>query len=427
MSFLRTTTQRTRRSPVRLVLVRRLSLLAGQVSRVTGSGGGSTLPGRVARALMPDVLAVLAAQHRVVLVSGTNGKTTTTLLLANALGGRGPVISNGDGANLTSGLISTLLANGKKSVLAVLEVDEVALIPVLGQVRTEALVLLNLSRDQLDRTSEVRDHLRAWTAAIAGAPGTVVVANADDALVTAAVLGGRPDGHDVVWVWAGKPFREDAAVCPRCNAVWDRDRVDWRCLCCGLSRPDSVWQVDDVGGVIVNGEVLPPLKLGLPGRANVSNALMAAAAAQRLGVDPREALRRMSSVSDVGGRYARASVGGRDLRLLLAKNPAGWLEALEQIEECHRPVVLSINARDADGNDPSWLWDVPFEQLRGRPVVATGERARDLAVRLRYAGVTHHVATDVRAAVDLLPLGACDLVANYSAFVAARRDLFAAS
>lgn len=409
----------------RLFLVMRLALLAGWVSRLVGRGRGRTIPGRVARALMPDVLSVLAARHRLVLVSGTNGKTTTTLLLAQALGERGPVISNSDGANLTSGLISTLLAHGREPALAALEVDEVALVAVLTQVRPEVLVLLNLSRDQLDRTSEVRDHLRSWTAAIAGAPETVVVANADDALVVAAVLGGRPDGRDVVWVWGGKFFREDATVCPRCNAVWDGDLQDWHCLSCGLSRPAATWQVDD-GGVIVAGEALP-LDLALPGRANVSNALMAAAAARSLGVETRAALHRMRSVRDVEGRYARTSVGGRDLRLLLAKNPAGWLEALEQLEDCARPVVLSINARDADGNDPSWLWDVPLERLRDRTVIATGERARDLAVRLSYADVKHLVARDVRSAVDLLPLGACDVVANYTAFVAARRDLFAAS
>jgi UDP-N-acetylmuramyl tripeptide synthase len=410
---------------VRLVFVVWVSRLAGSVSRLVGWGRGRTVPGRVALALMPEALGVLAARHRLVLVSGTNGKTTTTLLLTRALGARTRVISNSDGANLTSGLVSTLLGHGKEPAVAVLEVDEVALVQVLAQVRPEVVVLMNLSRDQLDRTSEVRDHLRAWTAAVAGSDGTAIVANADDAHVVAAVRGGRPDGRDVVWVAGGKFFRDDAAVCPGCSAAWDGEALDWHCGGCGLSRPAAAWKLD-AQGARVDGKILP-LDLKLPGRANASNALMAAAAAHVLGVPAAVALQRMSSVQEVEGRYARTCVEGRELRLLLAKNPAGWIEALEQLEGSGGPVVLSINAQGPDGHDPSWLWDVPLERLRGRLVIATGERAPDLAVRLSYAGVDHAVAKHVRAALALVPQGACDVVANYTAFVAARRELFPAA
>jgi UDP-N-acetylmuramyl tripeptide synthase len=409
----------------RLLVVGWVARLVGRASRLVGWGGGRTIPGRIALALMPDALTLLAARHRVVLVSGTNGKTTTTLLLTRALGSRTPVISNSDGANLTSGLVSTLIARGSAPALAVLEVDEVALVRVLGQVRPEVVVLMNLSRDQLDRTSEVREHLRAWTAALAGVDGSCVVANADDAYVVAAVLGGRPDAHDVVWVAGGKYFRDDAAVCPVCNALWDGAALAWRCAACGLQRPETAWQLD--GSDVLLGGSAYPLELELPGRANASNAMMAAATAHVLGVPVAVALRRMSAIQEVAGRYARRRFQGRELRLLLAKNPAGWLEALDQLEGSADPVVLSINARGPDGHDPSWLWDVPFDVLRGRLVIATGERAGDLAVRLRYAGVAHTVARDVRAALLLLPPGACDVVANYTAFVAARRELFPAA
>ena len=294
---------------------------------------------------MPDVLVRLSAPHRLVLVSGTNGKTTTTLLLSRALSVLGPVISNSDGANLVSGLVSTLLAEGRRGpAIAVLEVDEVALVSVLDRVEPAVLVLLNLSRDQLDRTSEVRDHVRAWTAAVAGVPGTVVIANADDALVVAAVLGGRPDAHDVVWVRGGKFFRDDVSVCPRCGGLWDADAPDWRCDDCGLARPPATWRLDSNGAARVDGEAFQ-FDLALPGRANASNALFAAAAARQLTVPVETALKCMVEVHEVEGRYARASVAGRDLRLLLAKNPAGWLEALEQLEDSRRAVVVAINAR----------------------------------------------------------------------------------
>lgn len=412
------------RRRLRLLFAVWLGRCAGWASRLIGSGQGRTVPGRVALAVMPDALAVLSAPHRVVLVSGTNGKTTTTLLLSRALSCLGPVISNSDGANLSSGLVSALLAARRRGpAIAVLEVDEVALVDALGRFSPEVLVLLNLSRDQLDRTSEVRDHVRAWTAALAGAPQTLVVANADDALVVAAVLGARPQGRDVVWVWARKFFRGDSAVCPVCGCPWDATARDWHCASCGLRRPRAGWKLDDPRAMTVDGQEFS-LDLRLPGRANASNAVMAAAAASAMGVPVETALAGMRSVEDIEGRYGRTTIAGRDVRLLLAKNPAGWLEALEQLQDSDRAVVVAINAQDADGNDPSWLWDVPMDQLQGRLVIATGERAWDLAVRLTYAGVDHQVATDVRAALDLVPAGGCDVVANYTAFVAARFDLF---
>jgi UDP-N-acetylmuramyl tripeptide synthase len=148
-----------------------------------------------------------------------------------------------------------------------------------------------------------------------------------------------------------------------------------------------------------------------------------------LGVDPGRAVRAMSRVRAVAGRYQVLNVGGARVRLLLAKNPAGWAEALDLIRPPPVPVVIGINAGVADGRDPSWLWDVPFERLRGRPVVATGERGRDLAVRLHYADVRHTFEPDYPKAVAVAAAGATarppeiDFVANYTAFQDARRAL----
>jgi UDP-N-acetylmuramyl tripeptide synthase len=156
---------------------------------------------------------------------------------------------------------------------------------------------------------------------------------------------------------------------------------------------------------------------------------MAVAGAMALGVDPARAVRAMSRVRAVAGRYQVLTVGGARVRLLLAKNPAGWAEALDLIRPPPVPIVIGINAGVADGRDPSWLWDVPFERLRGRVVVATGERGRDLAVRLRYAEVAHTFERDYRNAVDLAAANATtrqpeiDFVANYTSFQDARRAL----
>jgi UDP-N-acetylmuramyl tripeptide synthase len=397
---------------------------AGWLSRTIGSGRGGTVPGRVLSALLPQALGILSSRHRIVLISGTNGKTTTTLLITRALMSQGPVLSNGDGANLTSGILTALTsAAARRAEIAVFEVDEVALIKVLDQVHTEVLVLLNLSRDQLDRTSEVTDHMRAWKRALLAAPDVRVVANGDDALVVTAVLGARPESANVVWVAAGKPFRDDTNTCPRCNAPWDAKALDWACRACGLSRPICRWGLDGVHTLTLDAQRFP-LELNLPGRANASNAVVAAAAATTLGVPVETAIQQMQDVHDVAGRYAQTAVGGLQVRLLLAKNPAGWIEALEQVAEGSGPIVIAINAKDADGLDPSWLWDVPFEALRGRTVVATGDRAADLSVRLVYAEVAHAVALDIGAALALLPPEHADIMANYTAFTEARRTLF---
>jgi UDP-N-acetylmuramyl tripeptide synthase len=171
-----------------------------------------------------------------------------------------------------------------------------------------------------------------------------------------------------------------------------------------------------------DGERLP-LRLGLPGRANRANALMAAAAAAEFGLPVAQALTRMRAVSEVGGRYGLLRYRGCTVRLLLAKNPAGWLEILDQVGDDTSPLVIGVNARTADGADPSWLWDVPFERLRSRRVVATGERAADLSVRLTYAGINHATVTDPLDAITELAVPACTLVGNYTVFTRMRAAL----
>jgi UDP-N-acetylmuramyl tripeptide synthase len=400
-----------------------LGAAAGGASRRLRLGGGSVIGGRVQIMVDPDALTALTVGRQVFLVSGTNGKSTTTAFTAAALATTGPVVTNTLGANMPPGLVATL-APAAPGTTAVLEVDEHWLPSTMAQVRPVAVSLLNLSRDQMDRTAEVRTLAGSWRTAVGAATDTHVIANADDPLVAWAALAATT----VTWVAAGQPWTEDAWSCPQCagRLVFppDGEPGAWSCTGCDLVRPEpDVWLESGPAGerAVVTGEGdRVPLHLQLPGRCNGANAAMAMAAARVAGVAPADAVAAAAGITDVGGRYRVFSVGDVHARLLLAKNPAGWLEVLDLLGHDVLPVVIAINARAADGRDPSWLWDVPFERLRGRDVVATGERSRDLAVRLAYAEVPHRHLPDIGAAIRSVQGPDMYVVANYTAFQAVR-------
>jgi UDP-N-acetylmuramyl tripeptide synthase len=329
------------------------------------------------------------------------------------------------------GHVAALAASrGRRAAAAVLETDEIYLPRVLASTSADLVLLLNLSRDQLDRTNEVRMVAGKWRAALAAAPHTSVVANADDPLV---VWGAGAAAH-VAWVAAGLRWQLDAVGCPSCDGrITFPDDGQWRCESgCGFHRPTPMATLQCEGDGTAVGEWADgrrfDIALALPGRFNQANALMAAVAAEQRGVDPADALAAMAAVDHVAGRFTLRQYGEVTARLMLAKNPAGWSELLDLVGEEVGAVVVSINARVADGADPSWLWDVPFERLRGRPVTATGDRCRDLSVRLHYAGVDHVMETDARTAIrtairtgghdDAMghPGTTVDVIGNYTAF-----------
>lgn len=393
------------------------------LSRRLGLGQGGIIGGRLTLALAPAALSELAAGRRIVLVSGTNGKTTTSHLLAAALRKAGPVAHNDTGANMADGVLAALMRAPDAS-LAVLEVDELHLGTVAAAVHPEVVVLLNLTRDQLDRGTEVRTVAAAVRVALTAAPDATVVANADDPMVVWAV----PRGSSAVWVQAGSSWLSDSVSCPRCGQAlafpssstsslpspWPGAGVPaWVCSSCGLRRPVPTWAAELDLAATPAGPV--PLALQLPGAFNTANATMALAAGDLLGVHARQAAAAMAALDAVAGRYATIHHGDHELRLLLAKNPAGLTEILEVLEPA-RSLLIAINAREADGRDTSWLWDAPLETLADRHVIATGERAADLSVRLTYAGVDHATTTDPWAAIAQLRPGKVDVVANYTAF-----------
>ena len=389
-------------------------------SRIVRFGSGSVIGGRAALAVEPKLLRTLTAERDVALVSATNGKTTTTSLLCAALGSERPVVSNSLGANMTPGIVAAL-GPAEATATAVLEVDERWLEPVLRDTGAATVVLLNLSRDQLDRTQEVRKLAERWRRALATHPPARVVANADDPLVTWAARA----APTAIWVATGLDWTADAAGCPACSGRIDFAAGSWHCTGCDLARPEPDVTITGDGELteidLPTGPVT--VSLSLPGRVNQVNAAFALAAAAAMGADPTTAAHALGRVDEIAGRYRVARIDGVSIRLVLAKNPAGWQEALDLLAPAPAPLIVAINARIADGHDPSWLWDVPFERLAGRFVVATGERGSDLAVRLRYADVDHDVATDLRGAVARVrahraysPDVVVDVAANYTAF-----------
>lgn len=390
--------------------------VAGWLSRATGRGAGATISGRVLNALAPNALAELAEGQRVVLVSATNGKTTTTRLLAAALEGAGhPVVSNSTGANLTSGIAPTLASAAGPGV-AVLEVDERVLPRVVEPLGAELLVLGNLSRDQLDRYGEVHAVGDSWRAVAEAHPDVRVVANASDPHVVWAAAPAK-----TTWVELGAGWRNDAATCPSCGALLHWTDHGFDCTGCGFAQPVTPNRLDD-GALVLDGERVA-LDLALPGRWNRANAALAVtAAATHFGVPAHDAAAAAAQIETVAGRYRTVSLDdGRPLRILLAKNPAGWTEVLHHVAPEPGGVVIAVNARVADGKDPSWLWDVPYELLRGHPVAAAGERALDVAVRLRYADVDHIVERDPVRAADALAGDEVTVIASYTQFSALYR------
>jgi UDP-N-acetylmuramyl tripeptide synthase len=400
--------------PLRAVVASTVSKTAAALSRAAGRGDGSVIGGWIGLKIDPDLLAHLAAGRQIALISGTNGKTTTTRLTAAALGVLGRVATNSLGANMPTGHTSALARAGRTEY-AVLEVDEHYLDQVLAATDPVAVALLNLSRDQLDRAKEVAMMASLWRDTLRKRE-TQVVANADDPMV---VWAARAAAH-VVWVASGQRWHDDSWVCPECGSHIERTGDDWYCTGCDLRRPSPQWSVDGEAVVDPAG-TRHTVHLRLPGRINRANAATALAVAAQFGVRPEQALPRLADVASVAGRYATVHRGQHTIRLLLAKNPAGWLEAFDMAEPV--PTLLSINARDPDGLDTSWLYDVDFSPLHGRPVLITGDRAMDLAVRLHVNEIEFEHVPSFTRALAATPAGRLEVIANYTAFQDIRAEL----
>ena len=373
------------------------------LSRRLGRGAGTVAGGRVGLTLDPDLVAHLSRGREVILVTGTNGKTTTSAMVRAGWGG--DVAANTTGANMPEGHAAALATSRASRV--VLETDEAWLARAVADTTPTVVVLLNLSRDQLDRATEVRALAQRWRECLAVPGGTmVVVANAADPLVVYAA----EVATDVRWVDVPSTWHGDAASCPKCTRALTFTASSWWCSC-GFAPPAHPRAHVD-RRVTIGGEPYD-VELALPGQFNRVNATFAALALEVVGVELAAAFSRISTLSSVQGRYGDRRFGSHRVRLLLAKNPAGtaalW-EALEASDE----VWMAINAHVADGKDPSWLYDVPCEALRGRRVMCLGERRLDLATRLTYEDIDAIVVDD--PATLTTGDAPVTLIANYTAF-----------
>lgn len=373
--------------------------------------------GLVAMTLDRSILGQLARDRRTVVVTGTNGKSTTTRMTAAALATLGPVATNAEGANMDAGLVAALAA-APDATLAALEVDEMHVPHVCDATEPAVVVLLNLSRDQLDRVGEINHIERTLRSGLARHPSAVVVANCDDVLMTSAAY----DSANVVWVAAGGGWAGDSVSCPRSGEIIVREQTHWYSTGMDFKRPDPDWWFDDTHIHGPDGLSLP-MTLALPGAVNRGNATQAVAAAVTLGADPAAAVAAVSLVDEVAGRYRTVQLGDHTARVLLAKNPAGWQEALSMVDRDAAGVVIAVNGQVPDGEDLSWLWDVRFEHFETVQVVAAGERGTDLAVRLGYAGVEHTLVHDTVRAIGSCPPGHVEVIANYTAFLQLNRVL----
>jgi UDP-N-acetylmuramyl tripeptide synthase len=390
---------------------------AGALSRVTRRGGGTSLPGKVLTRVEPDAIALLSerlAQGSVVL-SATNGKTTTAAMVASVLERRGTrLVHNRAGANMAGGVASALAAaargGGRRldGDLGLFEVDEFWLPQLLRDLRPRAVLLANLFRDQLDRYGELETIGERWLEAVAALPaGTGLVLNADDPLVAdlgrmreTTYFGVDDDG-------LARPEMQHAADskhCRRCGHPYRYDAIylghlgHYVCPNCGQQRPEPAVRATDVElrGIRAAAFTLRApagtarVELPLPGLYNVYNALAAAALCLTLGAPLADVVAGLEAVAPAFGRAETIPLRGRDASLLLIKNPAGANEVLRTLtlEAGELDVLGVLNDRTADGRDVSWVWDADWEIIapRLRRMVCAGTRAAELAVRLKYAG-----------------------------------------
>ena len=418
-----------------------------------GAGGGTTIPGKVLSLLDPDALDRLAKRLPLgsVLVSATNGKTTTSAMAAEILSPSFRLAHNSSGANLVSGVASTLLA-ADKAELGLFEVDEAALPEVASRVQPHALCLGNLFRDQLDRYGELELVAEGWRGAVRElASGAVLVANADDPQVgdlarahSNALLFGLDDPRQAM---DELPHAADSKWCLVCGTPYEYAAAyvghlgDYRCPSCGHARPSLDVAARDVelrGLDGVDFTLAAPagerrVRLGVPGLYNVYNGLAAASLALALGSELDDVCAGLERFAAAFGRFERIDLDGRRLLVLLVKNPAGANEAVRTLVQGGAPrmAVLALNDGIADGRDVSWIWDVDWEPLLEglERVVVTGERAAEMALRCKYGGFPEEaieVVPDLGEALDrgleLTPeRGELVVLPTYTAMLAVRK------
>lgn len=412
--------------------------LTGGTIRRIGRGGGTAAPGLVAERIDSGLLTKLSSQltQGALLVAGTNGKTTTTRMIADIVQANGwKTVHNRSGSNLVRGVVAAFVDHSSAlgrigADVGVVEADEAALPELVKRIQPRVILLNNLFRDQLDRYGELDSIAKSWRTVLKQLPAeTTVIVNADDQALVALTddiaakrvyIGLDEANHRL----ESLPHAADAAVCRVCGAdlgyraLYLSHLGEWYCTGCGRERPPLDLRAGDIN---LNGDVnldlvlsdsnaSHPVRVGVPGLYNAYNALAAAAVAREFGIDWDVIGRTLEAFQSAFGRIERFSHKGREFTMALVKNPTGFNEVLRMLTSADgslsHPTLISINDLDADGRDVSWLWDVDFELLAEGVghLYTTGLRGDDMANRLKYADVPevriHPLEDDVAKAFD---------------------------
>ena len=439
-----------------------LAILACRLSRklirLLGRGG-TDFPGRLAMKICPDLLGVLAKNVTTVIVTGTNGKTTTARMIEQAIADSGiPYFANRSGANLLTGILAeyamhSTLSGKCRCEAAVIESDEAAFRHVSRYVDAKAVVVTNVFRDQLDRFGEVSQTIGSIVAGIQNSPNAVVCLNADDSLCASIA---EKVSNEVVWYGVNVPIYQerveelsDARYCPGCGQPYEYDYITYghlggyRCPGCGKTRVSPQVAVSQVkvsdaehSEVVFSVDGMEyPAVVNLPGGYNIYNAASCMAIGQALKLDPSVVVNSLSTFDCGFGRMEKFEIGSTTMRMILIKNPAGCNQVLNFLANMSEPAVFAICLNDmaGDGKDVSWIWDVDFEKLhllgdKVDQLIVGGMRADDMAVRLKYAGFAQENMTVCRDFGELLETCSKQekpvyLMPNYTAMLSMRELL----
>lgn len=381
--------------------------------------GGTAMPGRWALKLCPNLLELLAKDVKSVAITGTNGKTTSARMIEQAFLEKGlNYFANRSGANLISGITTEFVMNatltGKPlKEYAVIECDEAAARKVFSQLKPRVVVVTNLFRDQLDRYGEVTHTLENIRVAMQGAPEAVLCLNADCSL-TASLADDLPNRVIYFGIDQGaapsrpKPEISDATHCIRCKTEYEYDYISYghlggfRCPKCGYRRHKADFAVTDITEQRADGSTVVMdiqgtkriVNVNLPAMYNIYNAVGAVTAAVEMGLDADTAVKALADFQCGFGRMEQFRLGKAGARMMLVKNPAGCNQVIEFLENIKEKFILVVclNDRGADGTDVSWIWDADFEGLTTLgsyldQVIVSGDRAGDMRVRIKYAGI----------------------------------------
>jgi len=372
--------------------------------------GGTNFPGKIALMLDKNILKTVADNYDVILITGTNGKTTTTSMIYSIVkDSNKPVITNNTGANMYTGIVACFISNysfrkPREKKIAVIEVDEANLKFVTEYITPSIITITNLFRDQMDRYGEVYTTLKKILEGVAKVEATTLLLNGDESL-----FGNLNIKNDIIYYGFSTKVNDnkvvdinaDAKFCTICKSPYEYNFItynhlgDFYCTGCGYKRPNLTYSVDKIIDINTSGSTVhinhKEYYINQPGTYNIYNALCAYSVAKLLGLKDTTIERSLKTVASSFGRQETLNIEGIEVKIILVKNPAGYDEAVNTINLDKRKINLALLLNDnyADGKDISWIWDVNFERLTNlniSKIMISGIRLYDMAIRLKVAG-----------------------------------------